>query len=186
MGRAHRFGTRLNNPYALKTMRAHFPTFRWWSMWHRRAIPCGGGDGTSVSMPCSSTRRLPRLAIRRQWRAPFALAVEAGRLAYEADPIEARDMASPSTPFSERHSCDGTRPLLPDFRQRGPAGAHGAAWHQACAVARQGQGRCAASCRNPVQRATSALRMTANSSSTITETGAGRRLRLHPSRPGRP
>jgi thiazole synthase len=29
----------------------------------------------------------------------FALAVEAGRIAHEADPIEARDMASPSTPL---------------------------------------------------------------------------------------
>ncbi|NKC48934.1 thiazole synthase [Ochrobactrum anthropi ATCC 49188] len=131
-------GRGLNNPYALKTMRAHFPD-----------IPLVVDAGIGVPSHAAAAMELGYDAVLINTAVAkagdpvamargFALAVEAGRLAFEADAIEARDMAAPSTLFSERHFCDGPRSVLPDLRQRKMAGAHGAARRQAGATARQG------------------------------------------------
>ncbi|MDT6940049.1 thiazole synthase [Brucella pseudogrignonensis] len=92
-------GRGLNNPYALKTMRAHFPD-----------IPLVVDAGIGVPSHAASAMELGFDAVLINTAVAkagdpdaiaraFALAVEAGRIAYEADPIEARDMATPSTPL---------------------------------------------------------------------------------------
>ncbi|MBK3745495.1 thiazole synthase [Paraburkholderia aspalathi] len=92
-------GRGLNNPYALKTLRAHFPD-----------LPLIVDAGLGVPSHAAAAMELGYDAVLintavakagdpvRMARA-FALAVEAGREAYVADPIEARDMAAPSTPL---------------------------------------------------------------------------------------
>lgn len=92
-------GRGLNNPYALKTLRAHFPD-----------LPLIVDAGLGVPSHAAAAMELGYDAVLintavakagdpvRMARA-FALAVEAGREAYVADPIQARDMAAPSTPL---------------------------------------------------------------------------------------
>ncbi len=92
-------GRGLNNPYALKTMRAHFPD-----------IPLVVDAGIGVPSHAAAAMELGYDAVLINTAVAkagdpvvmargFALAVEAGRLAFEADAIEARDMAAPSTPL---------------------------------------------------------------------------------------
>ncbi len=92
-------GRGLNNVYALKTMRAHFPD-----------IPLVVDAGIGVPSHASHAMELGYDAVLintavakagdpASMARGFALAIEAGRLAYEADAIEARDMAAPSTPL---------------------------------------------------------------------------------------
>ena len=68
----------------------------------RRPLARRAGAGARASMRCSSTPRSRRRAIRSRWRGAFAQAVEAGHAAWLAGPIEARDLAHPSTP-GHRH-----------------------------------------------------------------------------------
>lgn len=91
-------GRGLNNVYALKTMRAHFPDVP-------LIIDAGIGlpSHAAMAMELGFDAVLLNTAVAKsglpiQMARAFARAVEAGRLAYEADPIEPRDFASPSTP----------------------------------------------------------------------------------------
>ena len=92
-------GRGLNNPYALKTMRAHFadvplivdagigvPS-------HAAMAMEMGFDAVLLNTAVASAGH-PALMAKA-----FSLAIEAGVMAFEADPIEARDMAAPSTPM---------------------------------------------------------------------------------------
>lgn len=92
-------GRGLNNPYALKTLRAHFPD-----------IPLIVDAGIGVPSHAAQAMELGYDAILlntavakagdpARMAKSFALAVKAGHLAYAADPIEPRDMAAPSTPL---------------------------------------------------------------------------------------
>ncbi|GAA5625712.1 MULTISPECIES: thiazole synthase [Brucella] len=92
-------GRGLNNPYALKTMRAHFPDIP-------LVVDAGIGvpSHAATAMELGFDAVLINTAVAKAGdpaaiARAFALAVEAGRIAYEADPIEARDMAAPSTPL---------------------------------------------------------------------------------------
>lgn len=91
-------GRGLNNPYALKTMRAHFPDVPLivdagiGTPSHAAAAMELGYDAVLINTAVAKAGDPTRMA-----RA-FALAVEAGRTGFKADPIEARDMAAPSTP----------------------------------------------------------------------------------------
>ncbi len=92
-------GRGLNNPYALKTMRAHFPKIP-------LVVDAGIGvpSHSAAAMELGYDAVLINTAIAKAgdpaaMARGFGLAVEAGRLAYEADAIEARDMAAPSTPL---------------------------------------------------------------------------------------
>ena len=73
-----------------------------------------------ATTPCCSTRRSPRRAIRSAMARAFALAVEAGRAAYLAQPLEPRDMAVPSTPvigkavLGRMTMLDPFYPVVPD------------------------------------------------------------------------
>jgi len=91
-------GRGLNNPYALRTLRAHFPD-----------VPLVVDDGIGLPSHAAQAMELGYDAVLlntaiakagdpvRMAKA-FARAVEAGRLAYLADAMEPRDMAAPSTP----------------------------------------------------------------------------------------
>src|SRR4029079_13594949 len=77
----------------------------------------------------------------------FRLGVEAGRAAYEAGLMEARDFASPSTPvvgtpFWHAVSC----PLLSHRGQRRLGGAADETWRRHDPVASQESGRCGCAC----------------------------------------
>jgi len=92
-------GRGLNNPYALKTMRAHFPDIP-------LVVDAGIGvpSHAATAMELGFDAVLINTAVAKAGdpaaiARAFALAIEAGRIAYEADPIEARDMAAPSTPL---------------------------------------------------------------------------------------
>lgn len=91
-------GRGLNNPYALRTLRAHFP-----------GVPLIVDAGIGLPSHAAAALELGydgvllNTAVARAgdpvaMAGAFARAVEAGRAAYLADPIEPRDMASPSTP----------------------------------------------------------------------------------------
>ncbi len=91
-------GLGLNNVYGLRSLRAHFPS-----------IPLVVDAGLGVpshagqAMEMGYDAVLLNTAVAKAgdpvaMAAAFALAIEAGRLAYEADPMEPRDMAAPSTP----------------------------------------------------------------------------------------
>lgn len=95
-------GRGLNNPYALKTMRAHFPDIP-------LVVDAGIGvpSHAAAAMELGFDAVLINTAVAKAGdpaaiARAFALSVEAGRIAYEADPIEARDMAAPSTPLLGR------------------------------------------------------------------------------------
>jgi thiazole synthase len=92
-------GRGLNNPYALRSMRAHFPDVPLISdagiglPSHAAAAMEMGYDG--VLLNTAVAKAGDPVAMARA----MAGAVEAGRLAHDADPMEARDMAAPSTPL---------------------------------------------------------------------------------------
>ncbi len=65
---------------------------------HRRAEPCGRRRSSSAMTPCCSTPRSPKPPIPSRWQAPSASAVDAGRTAYEAGLMNARDFALPLHP----------------------------------------------------------------------------------------
>ncbi|WP_238996948.1 thiazole synthase [Entomobacter blattae] len=91
-------GRGLNNPYALRSLRGHFPKIP-------LVVDAGiglpshatqamelGYDAILLNTAVSQARTPPLMA------EAFAKAIEAGRAAFLADPMEQRDMASPSTP----------------------------------------------------------------------------------------
>ncbi len=91
-------GRGLNNVFGLRALRAHFPEVP-------LVVDAGigvpshaaqamelGFDAVLINTAVSQADDPVRMA------AAFALAVEAGQLAHAAGPMEARDMASPSTP----------------------------------------------------------------------------------------
>ncbi len=91
-------GRGLNDPYALRTLRAHFPS-----------VPLIVDAGIGLpSHACEAMQMgydaiLLNTAVARagnpvQMAQAFAMSVNAGALAQGASPIEARDMAAPSTP----------------------------------------------------------------------------------------
>ncbi|GGA79788.1 thiazole synthase [Brucella endophytica] len=92
-------GRGLNNLFGLKTLRARFP-----------GIPLVVDAGIGVPSHAAQAMELGYDAVLIntavgkagdpvKMAKAFAMAVEAGRLAYEAGPIEAREVATPSTPF---------------------------------------------------------------------------------------
>ncbi len=91
-------GQGLNNPKALRRMRGHFPDVP-------LIIDAGVGlpSHAAQAMEMGFDAVLLNTAVAKagdpvMMGKAFAAAIEAGRMAYEADPMEARDMASPSTP----------------------------------------------------------------------------------------
>ena len=89
----------LNNIYGLRTLRAHFPD-----------IPLVVDAGLGVPSHAAAAMELGYDAVLLNTAVAeagdpvgmakaFALAVEAGRLAHAARPLEPRDMAAPSTPM---------------------------------------------------------------------------------------
>ncbi|WOJ90353.1 thiazole synthase [Methylocapsa polymorpha] len=102
-------GRGLNNAYGLRALRAHFP--------HVPLI-VDAGIGTpshaAAAMELGYDAVLLNTAIAKAgdpaaMARAFALAVEAGRLGHLADPIEPRDMATPSTPVIGRPFTDLAR-----------------------------------------------------------------------------
>jgi thiazole synthase len=92
----------LNNVYGLKAMRAHFPD-----------IPLVVDAGLGVPSHAAAAMELGYDAVLLNTAVAesgdpaamakaFALAIEAGRLAFAAQPMEPRDMAVPSTPMLGR------------------------------------------------------------------------------------
>jgi thiazole synthase len=90
----------LNNAYGLKALRAHFPD-----------IPLVVDAGIGVPSHASAAMELGYDAVLLNTAVAeagdpaamakaFALAIEAGRLAFAAQPMEPRDMAVPSTPMT--------------------------------------------------------------------------------------
>jgi thiazole synthase len=95
-------GRGLNNPYALRALRAHFPDTP-------LIIDAGLGapSHAAAAMEMGYDAVLLNTAIARAgdpaaMARAFALAVEAGRLGYLADPMQPRDLAAPSTPVMGR------------------------------------------------------------------------------------
>ena len=91
-------GRGLNNVFGLRALRAHFPEVP-------LVIDAGIGvpSHAAQAMELGFDAVLINTAVSQaddpvQMAAAFALAVEAGRLAYRSGPMEPRDMASPSTP----------------------------------------------------------------------------------------
>jgi thiazole synthase len=92
-------GRGLNNPFALKTLRHRFPDVA-------MVIDAGIGlpSHAAQAMELGFDAVLINTAVAKagdpvRMAEAFAKAVEAGRLACLADPVEARDLASPSTPL---------------------------------------------------------------------------------------
>ena len=94
----------LNNAYGLKSLRAHFPD-----------IPLVVDAGLGVPSHAAAAMELGYDAVLLNTAVAeagdpvamakaFALAIEAGRMAYRAQPLEPRDMAVPSTPMMGRAS----------------------------------------------------------------------------------
>lgn len=91
-------GRGLNNPFGLRSLRAHFPDI---------ALVVDAGLGLpsqaarAMEMGCDAVLLNTAVATAGDPAAmarAFALAVEAGRAAHVAGPMERRDMAAPSTP----------------------------------------------------------------------------------------
>jgi thiazole synthase len=102
-------GRGLNNPYALKSLRAHFPN-----------VPLivdaglGAPSHAAAAMEMGFDAVLSNTAIAKAgdpitMAQAFARAVEAGRLGYRADLMQPRDMAAPSTPVIGRAFSDLAR-----------------------------------------------------------------------------
>ena len=92
-------GRGLNNPYGLQTMRAHFPGIP-------LVVDAGIGrpSHAAAAMELGYDAVLLNTAVAKAgdpalMAAAFAQAIEAGRRAFQADPMEPRDMAAPSTPL---------------------------------------------------------------------------------------
>lgn len=93
-------GLGLNNIYGLRTLRAQFPDVP-------MVIDAGLGlpSQAAHAMELGFDAVLLNTAVAKagdpaMMAEGFARALEAGRLAYEADPMEPRDMAAPSTPVA--------------------------------------------------------------------------------------
>jgi len=91
-------GLGLNNVYGLRSLRAHFPEVP-------LVVDAGIGlpSHAAAAMELGYDAVLLNTAVAKAgdpaaMAAAFAQAVAAGRAAYEADPMEPRDMAAPSTP----------------------------------------------------------------------------------------
>ncbi|MGK0320552.1 MAG: thiazole synthase, partial [Granulosicoccus sp.] len=91
-------GRGLNNPFALRTMRAHFPDTP-------LIVDAGIGlpSHAAQAMELGYDAILLNTAVAKagdpvRMARAFALAVESGHVAYEANPMQARDLAAPSTP----------------------------------------------------------------------------------------
>jgi thiazole synthase len=88
----------LNNPYALRALRAHFPQTPLivdaglGAPSHAAAAMELGFDG--ILLNTAIAKAGDPVAMARA----FALGVEAGRVGYRAVPMQPRDMAAPSTP----------------------------------------------------------------------------------------
>ena len=95
-------GLGLNNPYGLRTLRAAFPDVP-------MVIDAGIGlpSHAAQALEMGFDAVLLNTAVAQAgdpvaMARAFALAVQAGALARNADPMEARDMAAPSTPLMGR------------------------------------------------------------------------------------
>jgi thiazole synthase len=95
-------GLGLNNIYGLRSLRAHFPDLP-------LVIDAGLGlpSQAAHAMELGYDAVLLNTAVAKAgdpaaMAEGFARALEAGRLGYEADPMEPRDMAAPSTPVLGR------------------------------------------------------------------------------------
>lgn len=95
-------GRGLGNPFGLRALRAHFPDIP-------LVVDAGIGlpSHACAAMELGYDAILVNTAVAKSgdpvgMARAFARAVEAGRAAYEADPIEPRDMAAPSTPLLGR------------------------------------------------------------------------------------
>jgi thiazole synthase len=102
-------GRGLNNPYALKTLRAHFPKV---PLIIDAGIGAPSHAAAAMEMGCDAV--LSNTAIAKagdpiKMARAFALAVESGRLGYRADLMQPRDMAAPSTPVIGRPFSDLAR-----------------------------------------------------------------------------
>jgi thiazole synthase len=102
-------GRGLNNPYGLKALRAHFPDTP-------LVIDAGIGapSHAAAAMELGYDAILLNTAIAKAgdpvaMARAFALAVEAGRHGFRADPMQPRDMAAPSTPVIGRPFSDLAR-----------------------------------------------------------------------------
>ncbi|MEZ0122658.1 MAG: thiazole synthase [Candidatus Reddybacter sp.] len=91
-------GRGLNNPFALRALRAHFPDTT-------LVVDAGIGlpSQAAQAMELGYDAILLNTAVAKAgdpvaMARAFAQAIEAGRLAFQAGAIEARDMAAPSTP----------------------------------------------------------------------------------------
>lgn len=91
-------GRGLNNPYGLRTLRAHFPDVP-------LVVDAGIGlpSHAAQAMELGIDAVLLNTAVARsgdpvRMAQAFAQAIDAGRTAFKAGPIEKRDMAEPSTP----------------------------------------------------------------------------------------
>ena len=99
----------LNNVYGLKALRAHFPD-----------IPLVVDAGVGVPSHAAAAMELGYDAVLLNTAVAeagdpvamakaFAMAIEAGRMAFEAKPMEPRDMAVPSTPTFGRAALGDRR-----------------------------------------------------------------------------
>ncbi len=93
-------GRGLQNPFALETMRAYFPDTP-------LIIDAGLGlpSHAAQAMELGYDAVLLNTAVAKSGKpiemaTAFSQAVQAGRIAYQSNPIEARDMAKPSTPVA--------------------------------------------------------------------------------------
>lgn len=102
-------GRGLNNPYALRSLRAHFP---------ETPLIVDAGIGApshaAAAMELGFDAILLNTAIAKAgdpvaMARAFALAIEAGRAGFLADPMPPRDMAAPSTPVIGRPFADRAR-----------------------------------------------------------------------------
>jgi len=91
-------GQGLNNPFGLRALRAHFPEIP-------LVVDAGLGlpSHAAAAMELGYDAVLLNTAVAKAgdpvaMATAFARAVEAGRLGFEADPMEKREMAAPSTP----------------------------------------------------------------------------------------
>lgn len=100
-------GKGLNNPFGLRALRAHFSDVP-------LIIDAGVGlpSHAAAAMELGYDAILLNTAVAKAGDPPamaraFALAIDAGRSAYLAGPMEARDMAAPSTPVIGKPSLAG-------------------------------------------------------------------------------
>ena len=91
-------GRGLNNEYGLRSLRAHFPEVPL-VVDAGLGVPSHAARATEIGMDAVLLNTaVAQAGDPAAMARAFALAVEAGALAREADPMEPRDMAAPSTP----------------------------------------------------------------------------------------